>query len=108
MQIDQEFGSPQIIILVFPEEVLTEGVLESGQAATYLQYFSSLYAQVQADGMTNVHQLQLSANGLPLDGWCAAHPSAAADADIAAQLSAFIEQEIPEWPQSTYPLIVNP
>ena len=108
MQINADFNSPEIIIMVFPTEVLTKGVLDSSGAAIYQQYFASLGSQVQSDGMTHVHQLQLTADGMPLDGWCAAHPSAAAHANIAAQLEAFIQQQIPDWPTSTYPVIVNP
>lgn len=108
IQINSEFNSPQIIIMVFPTEVLIEGVLNSSGAATYQQYFASLNSQVQSDGMSNVHQLQLSADSIPLDGWCASHPTAAAHSNIAGQLEAFIQQQIPDWPTSTYPVIVKP
>lgn len=95
-----------MIIQVFPEEQQLEGVLNQNQTTTYLQYMSSLYSEVQAEGLTNVHYLQLNAIGMPLTDWCASHPSAAAHANIAAQLSAFIEAVIPEWTTSTYPLSV--
>jgi len=42
-----------------------------------------------------------------LDGWCAAHPSAAADTTIAAQLTAYIEAVLPAWTTGTYPLAVE-
>ena len=107
MQINEEFDSKLIIIQVFPMEQELEGVLTQNQTTAYLQYMSSLYTETQLEGMTNVHMLQLNAIDMPLTGWCAFHPSAAADANIAVQLSAYIEAVLPEWTRSTYPLSVE-
>ncbi len=107
MQINEEFDTPEIIIQVYPMEQVLEGVLTRNQTTTYLQYMSSLYTETQMEGLNNVHLLQLNAVDMPLGGWCVFHPSAAADANIAAQLSAFIESVLPEWTRSTYPLSVT-
>ena len=107
MQINEEFDSPEIIVQVYPQEQLLEGVLNQTESTTYLQYMSSLYTAAQMEGMMNVHLLQLNAVDMPLTGWCASHPSAAADANIAAQLSAFIEAVLPEWTKTIYPLSVQ-
>ena len=58
-----------------------------------------------AEGMINMHLLQLNGDGMPLEGWCSFHPSAAADANIAAQLSAYIEAVLPERTSSVYPVM---
>lgn len=107
MQINDNFDSPEIIVQVYPQEQLLEGVLNQNESTTYLQYMSSLYTAAQMEGMMNVHLLQLNAVDMPLTGWCASHPSAAADANIAAQLSAFIEAVLPEWTRTMYPLSVQ-
>ena len=107
LQINEEYDTPEIIIQVLPLEVQIQGVLTYNQTTTYLQYMSSLYTAAQAEGMTNVHLLQLNGVNLPTDGWCVAHPSAAADANIAAQLSAYIEAVLPEWTSSNYPRSVT-
>lgn len=44
---------------------------------------------------------------MPLDDWCVSHSSAAADANIAAQLTAYIQAVMPEWANTTYPLSVT-
>lgn len=107
MQINEVYDDPTIIIQVFPLEVQWQGVLTHEQTAAYLQYMSSLYSTTQMMGMANVHLLQLTGANMPLDDWCVAHPSAAADANIAAQLTAFIEGIMPEWANTTYPLSVT-
>jgi len=95
MQINEEYDTPEIIIQVFPLEVNFEGVLTPNATTDYLQYMAAVYTATQMEGMTNVHFLQLNAVGMNLDGWCAAHPSAAADTTIAAQLTAYIEAVLP-------------
>ena len=107
MQINEDFDYPEIVTMVYPDAVMLEGILNKTETTTYRTYMTSLHAQVEANNMTNVHQLLLDPATIPLEDWCAAHPSAAADADIAAQLSAFIVEEIPKWPRSTYPLSVD-
>ncbi len=101
------YNDPTIIIQVFPLEVQWQGVLTHDQTTTYLQYMTSLYSTAEMMGMTNVHLLQLNGVGMPLDDWCVDHPSAAADANIAAQLTAYIEAIMPQWATTTYPLSVN-
>ena len=107
MQINEVYDDPTIIIQVFPLEVQWQGVLTHDQTAAYLQYMSSLYSATQMMGMTNVHLLQLNGADMPLDDWCVSHPSAAADANIAAQLTAYIQAVMPEWANTTYPLSVT-
>ena len=107
VQINEEFDTPQIIIQAFPLEVQFQGVLTFNQTATYLQYMSGLYTAAEAEGMSNVHFLQLSGVNLPTNDWCVDHPSAAADAVIAAQLTAYIEAVLPEWTSTTYPMSVQ-
>ena len=97
----------QIILQVFPQEVQVQGVLTANQTTTYLQYMSSLYTASQLEGMSNVHLLQLSGSGLPTTGWCVAHPSAAADANIAAQLTAYINRLLPSYATTMYPRAVQ-
>ena len=107
MQVNEEFDTPTIIVQVFPWEVQFEGVLTVNQTSVYLQYMSSLYTSTQEQNMTNVHLLQLNPADMPLDNWCVAHPSAAADAIIASQLTSYIEQIMPEWSSTTYPMTVT-
>ena len=47
MQINEEFDSPEIIVQVYPQEQLLEGVLNQTESTTYLQYMSSLYTAAQ-------------------------------------------------------------
>ncbi|KAA6417546.1 MAG: hypothetical protein FRX49_12479 [Trebouxia sp. A1-2] len=107
MQINEDFNSPETIVQMYPQEQLLEGVLNQNKSTTYLQYMSSLYKAAQMESMTNVHLLQLHAVDMPLTGWCVLQPSAAADANIAAQLSAFIEAVLPEWTKIIYSLSVQ-
>ena len=107
MQVNEVYNDPTIIIQVYPLEVQLQGVLTHAQTAIYLQYMTSLYTTTQMMGMANVHLLQLTGADMPLDDWCVAHPSAAADANIAAQLTAYIGAIMPEWANTTYPLSVN-
>ena len=97
VQINRKYNNPHIIIQVFPSKLLEQGVLRAEEAATYLRYMTSL---TQYKGRTNVHLLQLNADDMPFDNWCASHPSAAADANIAAQLTRFIKSRI-KWISST-------
>lgn len=102
--INKEFGNPEIITVVYPAETMLQGILDATQAETYRSYMFSLHQEAQAAGMTNVHQLVLDVSSMPLGGWCGAHPTAATDASIAAQLSAFIVEELPQWPSSSHPV----
>ena len=103
MQINKAFNAPEIITMVYPDEVMLQGILNPEQTALYRSYMISLQAEAKASSMSNVHQLLLDPASISLEDWCAAHPSAAADADIAAQLSAFILDQIPSWPVSVHP-----
>lgn len=107
LQVNVEYSSPEIIIQVFPWEVQFEGVLTFNQTTVYLQYMSALFTEVQAEGLNNVHFLQLNAQTMDLSDWCASHPSAAADMNISEQLIAFIDAILPNWSSTTYPLAVQ-
>ena len=107
LQVNMEYSSPEIIIQVFPWEVQFEGVLTFNQTTVYLQYMSALFTEVQAEGLNNVHFLQLNAQTMDLSDWCSSHPSAAADVDISAQLIAFIDAILPNWSSTSYPLAVQ-
>lgn len=103
MQITNQYGEEtQVILLVIPEEVQTQGVLSPKQTTDYLRYMSSLYTASRKEGMSNVHLFRLTA-GIPLDNWCAAHPSAAAHANIAMQLTSYINRLLPNFATSMYP-----
>lgn len=97
LQINSRYGNPDIIIQVFPSKLLEQGVLLADEAATYLRYMTSLYNETQSKGRKNIHLFKLDADDMPFDNWCASHPSAAADANIAAQLSSFINIMLPNW-----------
>ena len=108
VQVTDEFGSQmQIILQVFPLEVQIQGVLTPNQTTTYLQYMSSLYTAAVQEGVGNVHFFQLTGIDMPLDNWCNAHPSAAADANIAEQLTTYIRRLLPNFATSTYPSAVQ-
>ena len=108
MQLTEEFGDQmQIILQVFPAQQQNVGVLTPNQTVTYLQYMTSLYAAGLQEGMINLHLFQINGTSLPLDNWCVAHPSAAADANIAAQLTAYINRLLPSYATSTYPMAVQ-
>ena len=107
MQVNEVYNDPTMIIQVFPLEVQWQGVLTHDQTSVYLQYMNSLYSSTQMEGLTNVHLLQLNGVDMPTDGWCVDHPSAAADVNIAAQLTAYIDAIMPAWSSTTYPLSVS-
>ena len=98
---------PEIILQVFPWEVQFEGVLTFNQTTVYLQYMAALFTEVQAEGLDNVHFLQLNALTMNLSDWCSSHPSAAADQNISEQLIAYIDAILPSWATATYPLAVQ-
>lgn len=97
----------QIILQVFPLEVQVQGVLTVNQTTQYLQYMSTLYTAAQQEGQNNVHFFQLTGRSMPLDGWCVAHPSAAADRNIAQQLTTYINRLLPNFARSTFPQSVQ-
>lgn len=66
---------------------------------------SSLYAQTQMQGMSNIHLLQLNSINFPTDDWCAGHPSVAAHQNIANQLTDYIHAALPDWAQQIHPLM---
>lgn len=108
MQITDEYGeNMQIILQVFPLEVQVQGVLTVNQTTQYLQYMSSLYTAAQQEGQFNVHFLQLNGVDMPLDNWCVAHPSSAADRNIAQQLLTYINRLLPNYATSTFPRAVR-
>lgn len=108
LQLTEDFGDQmQIILQIFPQELQSQGELTPEQTSTYLQYMTSLYTAAQLEGMNNVHLLQLSGANLPTANWCVRHPSAAADANIAAQLTAYISRLLPNYANSMYPRAVQ-
>ncbi|KAL3146173.1 hypothetical protein ABBQ32_002883 [Trebouxia sp. C0010 RCD-2024] len=107
-EITDEYGeNMQIILQVFPLEVQVQGVLTVNQTTQYLQYMSSLYTAAQQEGQFNVHFLQLNGVDMPLDNWCVAHPSSAADRNIAQQLLTYINRLLPNYATSTFPRAVR-
>lgn len=66
---------------------------------------NSLYQQTQMQGMSNVYLVQMDGIDFPIDTWCAGHPSAAAHASMADQLTSFINGVMPKWGNTTYPVI---
>ena len=107
MQINEDFDKPDIFTMVYPAETMLQGILSEDEAETYRSYMFALHDATQAAGMANVHQLEMDVTSIPMKDWCSAHPSAAADDAIAAQLSEFIVEKVPKWPGSTYPVIVD-
>ena len=108
MQLNQEYGEPQIILVVMPQEVPAEGASlgpSFNDTTTYIEYMANLYTASQMEGLTNVHLLQLDALGMPLADWCDGHPNVAADANIAGQVSAYINAVLPSWANTTYPTV---
>ena len=104
MQINTKYNNPDIIILAFPTQVLEQGVLPCDKAENYVQYMTNLFNKTQQEHRSNVYFLQLNADAMPFDDWCASHPSIATDANIAAQLNSFIHARLSRWTKSTYPL----
>jgi len=107
-EITDEYGeNMQIILQVFPVEVQVQGVLTLNQTTQYLQYMSSLFTAAQQEGQFNVHFFQLSGEDMLLENWCVAHPSAAADMNIAEQLTTYINRLLPNYARSTFPSAVR-
>lgn len=98
LQLNEEYGDPQIILVVMPQEVPGEGATlgpNFNDTTTYIEYMANLYTASQMEGLTNLHLLQLDALGMPLADWCDGHPDVAADANIAGQVSAYINAVLP-------------
>lgn len=97
LQIQQVYDDPIILIISFPLEMQTNGILTPTQAATYLQYHAYLSTVLQELAFDKVHLVQITATHMPLKNWCAAHPNAAAHRVIGQQLASFIENVAPDW-----------
>jgi hypothetical protein len=102
LQVSDEYNSPEIILLTYPLESMWDGSLTPNQTTYYLQYMSSLYAQTQMQGMSNVYLLQLNGIDFPVNDWCAGHPNVAAHQNIANQLTDYIQAVLPDWADSMY------
>lgn len=102
LQVSDEYDSPEIILLTYPLESMWDGSLTPNQTTYYLQYMSSLYAQTQMQGMSNVNLLQLNGVAFPINGWCAGHPNVAAHENIANQLTDYIHAVLPDWAEQVY------
>lgn len=104
-QVNKVYSSPQIVILTYPLESGPTG--SYNQTSYYLQYMTSLYVSARLQGLSNVQIVQLNGINFPTDGWCDGHPSVAAHANIANQLTAYLQAILPRWANSTYPLIAT-
>ncbi len=102
LQVSDEYNSPEIILLTYPLESMWDGSLTLNQTTYYLQYMSSLYAQTQMQGMSNVYLLQLNGVDFPINDWCSGHPNVAAHQNIANQLTDYIHAVLPDWAEQMY------
>ncbi len=102
LQVSDEYNSPEIILLTYPLESMWDGSLTPNQTTYYLQYMSSLYAQTQMQGMSNVYLLQLNGVNFPVNDWCAGHPNVAAHHNMANQLTDYIHAVLPDWAEQMY------
>jgi hypothetical protein len=55
------------------------------------------YSNLQASGIKNIHLLQLHEEALKTDNWCFKHPSVATHAQIAAQVTRFLNGVLPSF-----------
>ncbi|KAA6421049.1 MAG: hypothetical protein FRX49_08960 [Trebouxia sp. A1-2] len=104
-QVNKVYSSPQIVILTYPLESVPTA--SYNQTTYYLQYMTSLYVSARMQGLSNVQLIQLNGINFPTDSWCDGHPSVAAHANIADQLTAYLQAILPRWANSTYPLIAT-
>ncbi len=105
LQVSKVYSSPQIVILTYPLE--SAPTASYNQTTYYLQYMTSLYNSARLQGLSNVQLIQLNGINFPIDSWCDGHPSVAAHANIADQLTAYLKAILPQWANSTYPLIAT-
>lgn len=77
--------------------------LPDAHTENYLQYQAALGQAIQEQGLPGTYFLQLNADGMPLTGWCAAHPNPGAHAVIASQVEAFLRQKAPSWASASFP-----
>lgn len=91
-----------IINLVWPFEVQLVGVLTPQQTTIYLQYMALASSRLQMEGLPGVYTLQLDGSEFQNTDWCSAHPDAATDALVAAQLIQFIDAVTPSFGTATY------
>ncbi len=105
LQVNKVYSSPQIVILTYPLESVPTA--SYNQTTYYLQYMTSLYVSARMQGLSNVQLLQLNGINFPTDSWCDGHPSVDAHANIAYQLTAYLQAILPRWANSTYPLIAT-
>ena len=105
LQVNKVYSSPQIVILTYPLESVPTA--SYNQTTYYLQYMTSLYNSARLQGLSNVQLIQLNGINFPTDSWCDGHPSVAAHASIANQLTVYLQAILPRWANSTYPLIAT-
>ena len=99
-------NQPTIVVMAFSREQLNV-ILPSAHTNNYLSYQAALGTAIREQGLNRTHWLQLDADGMPLTGWCAAHPNAAAHAVIARQLVSYLQEALHEWWSRTYPSTVR-
>ncbi|KAL0044945.1 hypothetical protein WJX82_002867 [Trebouxia sp. C0006] len=104
-QVNKVYSSPQIVIFTYPLE--SAPTASYNQTTYYLQYMTSLYNSARLQGLSNVQLIQLNGINFPIDGWCDGHPSVAAHANIADQLTVYLKAVLPQWANSTYPLVAT-
>ena len=105
LQVNKVYSSPQIVIFTYPLE--SAPTASYNQTTYYLQYMTSLYNSARLQGLSNVQLIQLNGINFPIDGWCDGHPSVAAHANIADQLTVYLKAVLPQWANSTYPLVAT-
>ncbi|KAL4451810.1 hypothetical protein ABPG75_007472 [Micractinium tetrahymenae] len=90
VQIRQAYPAATLVHVVWPVEVLL-GIRTAEQAAIYLQYMAAAYSYLEAAGIGNQHLLQVKGTGFNSSSWCGQHPDAAAHAQIAQQVTTFLD-----------------
>ena len=108
MQVQATYpNQPEVIVVSFPRESQQVGILPQPNADRYLAYMANLGNQIRSQQLARTHLLQMDGNGLPVDNWCAAHPSAAAHKFFASEITDFIQDVVPGFGNSTFPSALN-
>lgn len=108
LQVQEYNAQPFVVVLFYPAELTSAGILTTDQSNTYLEYFSGLSIAIEQQQVSNAFVLLLEGAGLPVDNWCAAHPNLAAHQYMAAQISRYMESTFSQWVNETFPQSVAP
>ncbi|KAK9792752.1 hypothetical protein WJX73_006191 [Symbiochloris irregularis] len=100
-------GSLTSIVVVAWSRAQLDVPLPDNQTQNYLRYQAALAQAIQEQGLSGAHFLQLTADGMPLTGWCAAHPNRGAHANIAGQIEGFLQQQASGWASATFQATVE-